>query len=216
MVTTGKYHATRVRAIRETWGKGIEESVFFFTDEKGESPQFIPLEVPSDYQSASIKAVLALILSWERLGGPSLDWVMVCDDDTFIYVDALRDFLKDKNPDESVCYCQEIYHFPDLPKLHYPSGGAGFLLSRKALSQLSVPLRTCKLYPFSDVTVGVCMAEQGIRLVNTPGIYSQPPEIANQELVHQGKEGIVERPITFHYIPPERMYELQKQVPTFR
>ncbi len=206
VITTGKYHETRIKAVRETWAKGHEDKVYFFTDADGDCPQFIKLPVPSDYQSASIKTVLALRCLWENQAPP--DWVVVCDDDTFIYMNNLQSFLVDKNPKLSACYGQVLRHYPPLPYLDYPSGGAGFVLSNMAFLQLQAPLRACNLYPFSDVTIGVCMSEVGIPLIEAPGMHSQPPEKVKAERMEQGLPGLTSSPLSFHYIQPERMYEL--------
>jgi hypothetical protein len=216
VVTTRKYHDTRVRAVRQTWANSLSSKVFFFTDGDGDSPQFVNLHISSGYHSASLKNVLALVHAWTYLGGQAADWVMVSDDDTFVYVDSLRQFLRDKNPSENVCYGNKLNHYPELPDLIYPSGGAGYVLSCCALASLQIPLHQCRLYPFSDVTVGVCMTDAKTRFVAAPGFNSQPPEVAypeldSEKLKAQGFRGVEPHPITFHYVQPDRMIELYAQ-----
>jgi hypothetical protein len=211
VVTTRKYHDTRARAVLRTWANGLDGQIFFFTDGDGDSSQFVNLHISSGYHSASLKNVLALVHAWNYLGGQTADWVMVSDDDTFVYVDRLRQFLRDKNPSENVCYGNKLNHYPELPELIYPSGGAGYVLSCCALASLQIPLHQCRLYPFSDVTIGVCMTDAGTRFVPAPGFNSQPPEVAHPELKSLDFRSLDQHPITFHYIQPDRMVELDAQ-----
>ena len=54
------------------------------------------------------------------------DWYLKADDDTFIFMENLRYFLKDKHPEEPVTYG---YDFKVIVEHGYHSGGAGYLLS---------------------------------------------------------------------------------------
>jgi len=53
-------------------------------------------------------------------------WYLKADDDTFIFMENLRYFLKDKHPEQPVTYG---YDFKVIVEHGYHSGGAGYLLS---------------------------------------------------------------------------------------
>lgn len=207
VITTAKYHDTRVRAILNTWAKDLQSNIYFFTDGPGTYPQLVNLRVSSDYHSASLKTVLALIHAWTYLGGQQSEWVMISDDDTFIYTDRLYAFAKDQQPNEGLCFGNKLKLYPDLPDLNYPSGGAGYLVSHRALAMLQSHLHQCRLYPFSDVTIGTCLQAAGVPIIDVSGFHSQPPEYYFQPHTPELPESI-RHALTFHYIKPERMIDL--------
>jgi glycoprotein-N-acetylgalactosamine 3-beta-galactosyltransferase len=55
------------------------------------------------------------------------DWYLKADDDTFVFVDNLRLFLNDKNPNLPVDYG---YDFKVKVEGGYHSGGGGYVLSK--------------------------------------------------------------------------------------
>ena len=59
----------------------------------------------------------------------------MADDDTYMIVENLRYFLKDKDPAQPVYYGRR---FSPNVKQGYMSGGAGYVLSREALQRLIV------------------------------------------------------------------------------
>lgn len=65
------------------------------------------------------------------------DWYLKADDDTFIFVDNLRNFLIDKNSTDPVTYG---YDFKVIVKKGYHSGGAGYVLSNEALTRIGSKL----------------------------------------------------------------------------
>lgn len=203
-VTTGRYHETRVRAILETWGSEVSDRVFFLSDAPWSSDRVIDLQVPADYESASLKLLAGLGWAHARFRD-SFDWFFVCDDDTFVYTENVEAFLQSKNPGARTCYCQMLQHYPALPDLTYPSGGAGFAMSRATLKTLIPAFEGCAYHPFTDVTIGVCMREVGIDVIDIPGFYSQPPKKVEE---NRGSGEFLPTPYTFHYITPEMMHQL--------
>ena len=59
------------------------------------------------------------------------DWYLKADEDTFIFIDNLRQFVADKNASLPVTYG---YDFKLKVEQGYHSGGAGYLLSLKLKS----------------------------------------------------------------------------------
>jgi hypothetical protein len=104
-------HWDRVKAIRETWGKS--PMVYFFTGDF--------LRVPDDY--AHLPHKTKAICQWTLRH--NYDWAFLCDTDTYVSVPRL---LKAD---------QHTYMGYRLENKNYASGGAGYMLSRKAMEVVS-------------------------------------------------------------------------------
>lgn len=211
IISTGKYHSTRVKAVLESWGSSRLDQLLVMSDAPGEYPQIVNLGVPSDYGSASLKTVTAL----RALRGTEYDnfeWYFVGDDDTLVYVHNLESFLLRRDPSIPVCYGQLLHHYPEDRSLGYPSGGAGYVLSRPALQALYPTFEDAVMYPFGDVTIGRCLERAKVPVLNVDGFHSQPPEVVRKELAERSFVPNYMF-LTFHYIKPDRMAELLKHPP---
>lgn len=97
------------------------------------------------------------------------DWFLKADDDTFLLMDNLRDFLKDKDPRWPITYG---YGFDDTyVENGYNSGGAGYLLSKEALGRLGSKLNQngtfCLDWGIEDLDVGRCLRRLEVNLGDT-------------------------------------------------
>ena len=86
------------------------------------------------------------------------DWYLKADDDTFIFVDNLKTFLKTKNSSQPVTFG---FDFKIIVEKGYHSGGAGYVLSNEALqrigSRLSENYTFCSNSGLEDVDVAKCL-----------------------------------------------------------
>jgi len=114
------------------------------------------------------------------------DWYLKADDDTFIFMDNLREFLTSKNKFQPVTYG---YDFKIAVKNGYHSGGAGYVLSKEAFrrlgSKLNEDYKFCHVSGYEDVDVAACL-----RLL---GVYP------NKSLDHLGRERFHPFNIHAHY-----------------
>jgi len=211
VTTTGKYHATRVEAIRASWAAEIEFDVLYMSDAPSTISTVMNLKCPPDYTSASVKTVFGL----QAIKGTeyaAFDWVVVCDDDSLMLTDRLEQFLATQDPKKAVCYGRRINDFPPFPDLFYPQGGAGYVLSNAALQKLHGVLLSAKLYVYSDVTIGVILKDLGIPVVHVEGFNAHPPEKVAKDESPEALQQVLRNALSFHYIPPERMIELYQTV----
>ncbi len=86
------------------------------------------------------------------------DWYLKSDDDSFIFVENLKEFLLDKNSLLPVTYG---YDFKVIVPKGYHSGGAGYVLSREAFSRIGQKLTDnftfCQNTGIEDVDVAYCL-----------------------------------------------------------
>ena len=91
------------------------------------------------------------------------DWYLKADDDTFIFVDNLKSFLKTKNSSQPVTYG---YDFKIIVEGGYHSGGAGYVLSNEALKRIGPKLSPgdtfCPNKGIEDVDVAKCLRLLGV------------------------------------------------------
>jgi glycoprotein-N-acetylgalactosamine 3-beta-galactosyltransferase len=94
---------------------------------------------------------------------PNYDWYLKADDDTFIFMDNLRDFLSDKKPRAPVSYGFHILHGNPTG---YLSGGAGYVLSNEALTRLGAKLTTsyanCINRGIEDADIAIALRSLGV------------------------------------------------------
>jgi glycoprotein-N-acetylgalactosamine 3-beta-galactosyltransferase len=109
------------------------------------------------YKRLTDKIYLTLIDLYRRYN--KYDWFLKADDDTYIFVDHLREFIANKN--SSVAY-KFGYNLKT-----WQSGGAGYLLSNKSLneigSKLSSDYKFCQNKGIEDKDIAVCFHKLGIQ-----------------------------------------------------
>lgn len=95
--------------------------------------------------------------------GNQFDWFLKADLDTFIHVENLNLFLKDKDP-----YIPTTYGFDFKLKGGYQSGGAGYVLSKKAMQFIGESLLRsmsfCNVSTDEDVDVHNCLRKLGANM----------------------------------------------------
>lgn len=96
------------------------------------------------------------------------DWFLKVDDDTFIFVENLRKFLRDKDPKVGATYG---YNFAPVVKHGYNSAGAGYVLSNEALKRLGKMINQdrsfCKNTGTEDIDVGECLRRMDVDIKNS-------------------------------------------------
>ena len=99
-------------------------------------PDFPAVGLPvNEGRGALWKKTKAAILYIYEHHFDDADWFMKADDDTYVIVDNLRHFLRDKNSSKPVYYG---HHYKAYIRQGYMSGGAGYVLSKDALQKLVV------------------------------------------------------------------------------
>ncbi|CAL1539230.1 unnamed protein product [Lymnaea stagnalis] len=222
---------TKARHVKATWGKRCNILLFMSSKSDWELPA-VALNVAEgrDHLWAKTKAAFKYIYS-QHLN--DADWFVKSDDDTYIVVENLRYFLQNKLPSEPVFYGRR---FKPMVKQGYMSGGAGYVLSKEALSRvvtqgLDNPEK-CRSDNggAEDLEMGKCLENVGVLAGDTRDELGRErfhpfipehhliPDILPKEMWYwsynfypakQGQECCSDYSITFHYITPNMMYVLE-------
>lgn len=198
LLTCEKYIPTRGKAIRNTWLRGVP-NYFFLSAVPNESERVLGWNTPDDYESCSLKYI-----EFFRNKTIDTDWIVLCDDDTYVFTERLEEMLRTKNPDESLYIG---YEFPVANPPGGFSGGAGIVLSRTAYTQLCEYLRSTDdvwISSYTDVSMAVWMLErlEGVQKVIDYRFY---PRMCDTDEEFRTA-------FTFHYVTPEKMYEYYRKM----
>lgn len=187
----GQIDSQRYTNVVKTWGKNV--NFIFYSDHEDINKKIIKVSNRTDYHSNEEKNVNAfkVIANDPKLNGN--DYYFFCDNDTFVNTEALEKFITENKLDEMKIHGRVDNTWQPDKTLHYCSGGAGYLMSKKLLLDI---FKNCKNYStgYSDVSIGIFARENNIEFQHHDGFNSNPPwnpKCLNLNISNQ---------ITFHYI----------------
>uniref|UniRef100_A0A914EGI2 N-acetylgalactosaminide beta-1,3-galactosyltransferase n=1 Tax=Acrobeloides nanus TaxID=290746 RepID=A0A914EGI2_9BILA len=224
VMTTVKYHDSRMPAINQTWLKRCDHGQFFTN--KPIPDEFVPhtaiFEGFSDsYEDLFWKSFYALYYTYEHIS-KDFQWYMKADDDTYLIMENLRHYLQRFNSSEPL-----FLGFRLKPYLEngYNSGGI-YVLSNAAMKLFSEQLylneTLCSFNDYEDVGIAKCFESLGILPLDTKDSHgkqrflpfsvqqtfdgSLDEEKAEEWLVdvpNQGFEAFSRELISIHHMTPE-------------
>lgn len=166
--TYDRNHATNVKATKETWAKRCDGFLAFSTRSDPSIPSVNILhEGPEQYDNMWQKSRAIWKYVHTHLNDGSYDFFLLGGDDMFYLVENLRAYLDSQeiqkrvnDPKTSGLFLGRRF-FPPKQKV-FNSGGAGYLMDRKALSVLAANLDSPKCWPhqkgfWEDVNVASCL-----------------------------------------------------------
>ncbi|XP_050418240.1 glycoprotein-N-acetylgalactosamine 3-beta-galactosyltransferase 1-A isoform X1 [Patella vulgata] len=223
VLTQPKHLENKTIHVKTTWGKRCNVLLFFSSVPNQTFPT-IGLGVPEGRKYLVQKTMKAFRYVYENHFYDA-DWFLKADDDTFVIVENLRYFLMDQNATNPVYFGQHFHKYSDKG---YNSGGAGYVLSKEALRRLVVDgpeANDCVVRGAEDVRMGDCLAEIGVRVGNTADALGRSrfhaiiPEhvilgqfmawYENFTSAKGGMESLSHYAITFHYVDPMAMQEME-------
>jgi hypothetical protein len=147
---------------------------------------------------------------WEQY--PEKKWFIKADDDTYIHFDNLLDMLSEYNHEEEVYIGRAGEWGTGSSYVRYCGGGAGYVLSQKTLSKWYPFIDKCeRLRVGEDASVGKCLRDKAhVTPTFKTGFYHKTPHFYFTNPIGQRDhpEGLTPRPLTFHSVQPEQMYEI--------
>ena len=160
-------------SVNRTWAKDCDKYFFILkydssltTRQSYEFNNPVPILQPAhlvvdEYKKLTDKVFRSFQAIYSKYN--DYDWYLKADDDTFVFVDNLKTFLKTKNSTKPVTYG---YDFKAIVKHGYHSGGGGYVLSNEALKRLHLNLtknyKFCKNTGAEDAEVAICLQKLGV------------------------------------------------------
>ncbi|XP_060069293.1 glycoprotein-N-acetylgalactosamine 3-beta-galactosyltransferase 1-B-like [Ylistrum balloti] len=213
--------------IKHTWAKRCNV-VLYISSTTDKSFPTVGLNVSEGRQHLTEKTMQAFKYIYDNHYNDA-DWFMKADDDTYVILENLRYFLTSQSPKDPVYFG---HHFGRYLKQGYLSGGAGYVLSKEALRRLIQKGNNTKICnnvgENEDLEIGRCMENIGVKIGNssdslgrtrfhcfTPELHlsgDYPSWFYRFDAFHgknKGIDGISDYAISFHYVKPNHMYDLE-------
>lgn len=160
---------TKARAVHESWASECD-MVRFVTvipesyDNTSNMPVYQPTAwLQEDYKRLTDKIFLSLVEMHRSALTAKFNWFLKADDDTFVFMDHLKEFLKDKNPCDRISYGSNVRF--ELGMKRWQQGGAGYLLGRGSIidiaTQLDLNYNFCANTGREDVDMASCLKKIG-------------------------------------------------------
>lgn len=116
-------------------------------------PKFLSKE---SHGNLTLKIYYSMIYIYEKF--KKYDWYYIVDDDAYVNMRNLKEFLKDKPTNVSITFG---YNFKVIVKNGYHSGGPGYALSKRAFTlmtrELIKDIRNCPNSGIDDTDVNACV-----------------------------------------------------------
>ncbi|XP_053383131.1 glycoprotein-N-acetylgalactosamine 3-beta-galactosyltransferase 1-like isoform X2 [Mercenaria mercenaria] len=229
LILTSPSGKNKMDAINETWAKRCHKHLFIYgqTERSMEAESILYVPVLEGRKHLTGKVRHALEFAY-RTYKDSFDWILKCDDDTYIIMENLRYLLSQADP-KNPGYLGFHMKTGQTKRTGYMSGGAGYVISSQGLDQLihgGFENGGCKQDGGNeDVEIGLCLAKSGVPVLNsldTDGRESFHPESLQRHLYPPhpvwlrqyswnqvpkfGSECCSKYSISFHRVSPEQHF----------
>jgi len=180
-VLTAPHLIERSKEVLQTWGKGAPQGGLLFA---GAEPKLKSIAGKQKISTVGVSPDLANpglreLAVWRYVHDrfPTRRWYVKADDDTFFILSNLEQYLSTFNSSKAY-FLGRRFLSPDTNYTTWTvSGGAGYVLSWKALALLRKSLRTCATWIYEgrpgwtagggDTAVALCLLHVGIKPADT-------------------------------------------------
>ena len=158
---------------------------------------------------------------WKRF--PEKDWYLMIDDDTYLLLDNLLNFLEGLDPKEPIYMgaphiqvgCDGIKDYND--SLPFAQGGSGIIISYGAMKKAQHIWDHCmekyKKCWGGDIRISVCMRDAGVSMKVKKG-HGRFNEDPNTKGHNMASKPACHQPVSFHHVTPKQMqflYSIEKE-----
>lgn len=222
MMSTYKYHETRVKPALDSWAQQVRHFVTV-SDREDASVKAVTWPYFADrdgYRDAGLKSLYGLRdVVLDAIGDgvfAQTRWVVLVDDDTWLNVPHLVEFLAAFDHRFPVMFGYVLdYSAAGAPyevEPPYVQGGAAIVLSHEAARILGplVGTEVCPYTNYSDTTLGRCCWRHGVVPVHSSRFHWDGPPVlpwANTGDVKPLMAEVADA-ISYHYVKPEQQLEL--------
>ncbi|XP_064612313.1 glycoprotein-N-acetylgalactosamine 3-beta-galactosyltransferase 1-like [Liolophura sinensis] len=216
--------------VKNTWGRRCN-ILLFMSSVRNDSFPTVGLNVSEGRNHLTAKTMEAFRYVHENHLADA-DWFLKADDDTYVILENLRHFLSDKDCTVPVFYGHHFSPSFLKNKNGYFAGGAGYILSKAALVKLykyGKNESNCRQDGgMEDIEMGVCMEKLNVTRGNTTDSHGRRrfhafrPEVFLHGLYNdrfddydgesgaiKGMGAISDFAVSFHYVQPPMMYDLE-------
>ena len=166
VMTTPETLHSRAIGIKKTWGPRCDVTLYMSSKTDLDFPA-VGLPVNEGRKHLWKKTKEAILYIYKHHFNDA-DWFFKADDDTYVIVDNLRGFLRDKNSSEPVYYGHEFHQ--QGWHVGYMSGGSGYVISKEALKRLTNDQLkidgNChlsgKITAVEDMMIGWCLSKVNV------------------------------------------------------
>jgi glycoprotein-N-acetylgalactosamine 3-beta-galactosyltransferase len=227
VVTTSNKHDSDLHDVRTTWGKNCDGFIAFSNATNLDvSAIQTPVAGGDSYENLGEKTRAMFKYAWYHFGH-QFDWFFKADDDTFVIMENLIQYLRSEEIQREREAGKGVYlgHRMQIPNFNfvYTSGGGGYLLDRIAVRELVHNLEKLSCQSATeDLQVGQCLLQSGITVYNTtdandeemfhpfnPSLSVNPNAVRSEDWyieyrrpmgVKLGLEAVSVNTTTFHYM----------------
>ena len=229
ILSCDSYLHSRIEVIKKSWAKNVNK-VFLIDSHFPDLPETVGYNTPKNYDGIQEKYIQFFL----NYNFEEFEYYFFTDDDTFV---VLHNLEKEVVPSSDINFCTGRHlvltetgmdkwgnntHYPmhrisgkdsSLP-LNYVSGGSGFILSKFSCNEIkkylsSIDYGEIQRSAHGDVSIGFWMRSCGINVIPSNNFWWSVPEelIGNswEKYINDGSE------LTFHYVSPEKMVELNQK-----
>jgi len=208
--TCKKYHKSRLPVVQKTWARAAPNIKFVSEVASKKYGTSTVGDVTKNTERGHCQKTRAIIQDFhERADAEDLHWLVITDDDTILSVAKLAKLLNCYDPSNPIILGQR-YGFKvnrGFQGYDYPTGGAGMVFSRVAVSQIVGGGKSCECgQPDSpdDMEIGVWATHLGLSITHSDQMHQARPEDYSEALLAD------QDPISFHKhwnTDPVKMYE---------
>lgn len=195
--TYHKFHDTRARIVKKTWGRHLT-NLMFFSDKADVMLPAVNFGIPNTDKGHCAKTMAILkYVSHKVSSMPHIKWIFLADDDTILGVKRLCELLSCLQGGNAKTVIGERYGYGYIkpksePGYDYITGGGGIAFSTEAARILAQCICQTPSSP-DDMVLGACAAFRfNITLTHSPLFHQARPEDYSKEYLAR------DRPVSFH------------------